>query len=268
MKRPVYIALLLLLAACGDAGKRAAEDALYGGNAHYNAGRYTEALHAYEPGRADAQVMHNIGAANLRLKAWDMAVPAFREAADRLADTTAQAMAWYHTGNARVMEALAADSLQRAHDKTLRGIRIEGDDVAQKVELYVLRDSLRRELRRLSLLIDSSLTQGIDAYKRSLRLAPTDEDARHNLILTQELVEERPGGGKNKDGGKDGDDKQKELGVRALVIIQQADSLVDAYRFKEALGVLEQGLREDPTLQQRKEYMEKLDLVTKAAEAQ
>ncbi|MDX9752305.1 MAG: hypothetical protein RBT71_14600, partial [Flavobacteriales bacterium] len=173
-----------------------------------------------------------------------------------------------HAGHVRLMEALAADSLHRHHTAALGGIRIEGDDIALNVERFVLRDSLRRELRRLDALIDSSLAQGAAAEMRALRLMPTHEDARHDLALARHLIGLRPGAGTGQDGDRDGEDQEKELGVRAMRIIQQADSLVDAYRFKEALGVLEQGLREDPTLEQRKGYMDKLDLVTKAAEAE
>lgn len=268
MRSPVHIIPLLMLVACGDARERAAEDALFTGNRHYKAGRMSDAVEAYAAGIADARVAHNAGLAHMQLGAWDLAVEAFTDAAPRLPDTAQQAMAWYHTGHARLRQAIAADSLQRAHAETLRGIRIEGEDVALNVSRFVLRDSLRRELRRLDLLIDSALVQGEVAYKRALRLAPADDDARHDLTLVRHLASLRPSANKGGDGGGEKDPQDTPLGMRAQVIIQQADSLVDAYRFKEALALLQQGLREDPSLQQRKEYMDKLDLVSRSAEAE
>ena len=45
----------------------------------------------------------------------------------------------------------------------------------------------------------------------------------------------------------------------------RADELVEKYLFQEALDVMRQGVQQDPTLQQRKDYMDKLDMITKAA---
>jgi hypothetical protein len=53
-----------------------------------------------------------------------------------------------------------------------------------------------------------------------------------------------------------------------MIILQKADELVDAYKFAEALALLNAGLKQDPTLEQRKDYMEKLELVQKAAGTQ
>ena len=256
----------MVLAACGDPLQRAAEDALHSGNRHFSSARYDHAVEAFASARHDARVAHNLGAAHHHAGAWKQAAEAYRDAADRLNDTTFKANAWHGAGNAHVHEAMDADSLITAHTSTLEKIRIEGDDVAANVERFVLRDSLRRELRRLDHLIDSSLIAGCKAFEQALRLHPGHEDARHDLALAERLIALRPRAQDDGTGDKDQDSPNKELSPRARVIIQQADSLVDAYRFKEALGLLEAGLREDPSLQQRKEYMDKLDLVTKAAQ--
>ena len=70
----------------------------------------------------------------------------------------------------------------------------------------------------------------------------------------------------DKDQNKD-KDKDKGLSERAKLIMQKADELVDQYLFKDALKVMNDGLKADPTLKQQQEYMHKLDVVTKAAEA-
>ena len=50
--------------------------------------------------------------------------------------------------------------------------------------------------------------------------------------------------------------------------MQQADEMVERYEFTKALNLLRDALKTDPTLQQRQDYMNKLDVVTKAAAAQ
>ena len=72
--------------------------------------------------------------------------------------------------------------------------------------------------------------------------------------------------GATRTGDKD-KDKDKELSARAQLIMKKADELVEQYKFDEALSVMQQGLKEDPSLKAKKEYMDKLDVVTKAARA-
>ena len=66
------------------------------------------------------------------------------------------------------------------------------------------------------------------------------------------------------EGGKD-PNKDRDLGEKAKLIMARADELVEKYLFQEALDVMRQGVQQDPTLQQRKDYMDKLDMITKAA---
>ena len=66
------------------------------------------------------------------------------------------------------------------------------------------------------------------------------------------------------EGGKD-PNKDGELGDKAKLIMARADELVEKYLFQEALDVMRKGVQQDPTLQQRKDYMDKLDMITKAA---
>ncbi len=54
----------------------------------------------------------------------------------------------------------------------------------------------------------------------------------------------------------------------ALQLVQRADSLVEQYKFNEALDVLEDGLERDPSLKKEEEYMKKLETVTDAATAE
>ena len=127
------------------------------------------------------------------------------------------------------------------------------------------RDSLQRQRNGLDHLVDSALTEGAEQFKNTLRRTPQDEDARHNLAIAQRLIAARP---KNPGGnGSNKKDEKKELSERAKLIMKRADELVEEHKFQEALEVLEQGLKQDATLQKEKEYMDKLGVVTKAARA-
>ena len=151
-------------------------------------------------------------------------------------------------------------------------LRVNGKSVTADVDpatplLWVLRDSLGQEQRRLEHLIDSALTAGADAYKQTLRLTPTDEEARYNLALAQRLIAARPKP-PAQDDGKQQQDKDQALSERAKVLMAQADSLVERFQFRPALELLQEGLRREPSLKQKEQFMQKLNVVTQAAQAQ
>jgi tetratricopeptide (TPR) repeat protein len=257
----------MLLAACGPAGDRAAEKALRQGALHFRNAEFEAAAAAFADAPLDARAIYDHGLAAFRLKRWSEAAERFRAAA--ATDTAAidRAGDQYNLGTAMLAASIAADSLSSAHRAALAGIRIEGNDIAEKVAHYVLRDSLMREGIRLESLIDSSLAAAEGALRLALRGAPADEDARWNLALAQRFRAAREKARKEqRKGGKD-KDADEALTARAQLIMQRADSLVEAYRFQEALDLMQGGLRQDPSLRSKKEYMDKLQLVTKAATA-
>lgn len=262
----IAIIALLLLSACTTKDEHAIVRALQAGAAQYRATNFAEAAATFADAPTDARLTYDQGTAWHQAKDMEQAITLLQDAAELADSADLKTHAWYNLGNSRLVQARRADSLSKAYATESSGIRIEGDDIGKKVNLYVLRDSLRRESRRMDQLVDSALTAGSEAYKKALRLAPNAEDARHNLAAAQRLIASRP---KTSD-GKRGDQKndEKVLGERAKLIIQKADELVEQHLFQEALSVLQKGLGEDPTLQQRKEYMEKLEVVTKAAAGQ
>ncbi|HRH37411.1 MAG TPA: tetratricopeptide repeat protein [Flavobacteriales bacterium] len=265
MKHLVTI-VVLLFAACGTPQERLAEEALRHGAALYGIPRFSSADSAFAIAPHDARALYNQGNANFRLGKWSEAIGHYRDAIATDSSHEGLGRANYNLGNAQLMEALYADTAMRQRQEELNGITIDGQDIAAKVSQFVLRDSVQRDVQRLDALIDSSLTQALDSYRRSLRHTPTNNDARYNFTYTQHLIDLRPknGSGDDKDGDKD---KDKDLSERAKLLMKRADELVDQYKFQEALDVLNKGLKEDPTLKQKKEYMDKLDVVTKAAKA-
>jgi len=175
-------------------------------------------------------------------------------------------MAHHNLGNSWTLLALDADSVSKRGSEILKGMKIEGQDISGKVRQLVMRDSLQKEQLRLEHLVDSALAQGADAYKNALRGSPADEDARHNLALVQKRIAARVKEAAQKAKNKD-QNKNKGLSERAKMLLAKADELVEQYKFTEALKVLQDGLKAEPTLQQQQDYMQKLDVVTKAAQA-
>lgn len=265
MKRLLYIAVVGLVA-CGNANERAVEHALRKGNLQYNAQRFYPADSTYATGPIDARLSHNRGNAEYRMNELDSAIVHFGSAAEMAGSAGDQARSYYNLGDARLKQAHWADSVAHALDGTIDGIRIDGADIAQKVDQFVLRDSLQRQRDQLDLLVDSALNEGAEQFKNALRRTPRDEDARHNLALAQRMIAAREKE-KSANDGKNEDEKNKELSARAKLIMKRADELVDQHKFQEALDVMQQGLKEDATLQKEKQYMDKLTVVTKAAQA-
>lgn len=262
----VCTGLFTLLSGCMPAEERATMRALQNGGRHFEAGRYADAARDFADAGTDAQAGYNAGVAFFRAGDTRHAAEQFLRASER--GDTLQARALYDLGTTLAFQTVIGDSMAASQAEELGGIRIEGDDIARKVELLVLRDSLYREQHRLRALADSSLTAADRHLKQTLRLRPTDDRARYNLATVQALIAARQAQ-RDKDGsGKNDKDEQLELSVRAKLLVEQADKLVDEYKFKEALDLLQGSLQKEPSLKKEEEFMKKLDVVTKAAQAQ
>ncbi len=265
MRNCFYIAVLALVA-CGTPQERLAERALRTGAGPYHARLFATADSAYAGAPDDERAIFNRGNSNHRLGKWTEAIAYFRAAAGMDSTEHERARIHFNLGNIYMAEAMHADTVARRQSEALSTMQMDGPDIATKVTQYVLRDSVQRDIKRLEALVDSSLLAALEGYKESLRNAPDDDDARFNLVYVQRLIAQRP----NPDdaGGNSSDkDKDKELSARAKLIMERADELVEKYKFREALDVLQQGLKQDPSLKAKKEYMDKLDVVTKAASA-
>jgi Ca-activated chloride channel family protein len=257
---------LVMTTACSTPEERAAEKALYEGEPAYREDRFDTAADIYAQAGKDPRVAQNLGNSLYRLSLWDTAVAAYTHSTSASTLALDQASAAHNSGNAWLALSSQADSASQRTTERIGGIRIEGNDIGRKVRLVVERDSLRKLQAEQTQLVDSALTQAREAYRSALRRNPTDEDTRHNLALAQHRIAERV---KESEANKNDGDKneQKELSERAKAIMLKADELVEQYLFKEALNVMQEGLKADPTLQQEQAYVEKLDVVTKAAEA-
>ena len=257
--------IVLLLAGCGTQQERDAENALHTGEEAYREGRFNDAADTYAKASFDPRVGYDLGNALYRQQLWDTAVSAFTNASDVLPNGPLKADALHNLGNGWMQRSSYADSVSTVMANTASGIRIEGDDIGRKVRQVVMRDSMQRGAQQLQQLVDSALLQSASAYKNSLRLDPTDDDTRHNLALALYKIAAREKAANERDGDKNKEDK--ELSARAKEIMAKADELVEQYKFQEALKVMQDGLKEDPTLKNKKDYMDKLTVVNTAAAA-
>ncbi len=261
----MYIGVLALVA-CGSEQEQLAERALRTGAGPYQERRFATADSAYAEAPNDERAVFNRGNTQLGLRNWTEAITHFRAAAAMDSTEHERARVHYNLGSSYLAQAMYADTLAKRQNEQLSTMQVDGPDIASKVSQYVLRDSVQRDVKRLEALVDSSLLAAMEGYKESLRSAPGDDDARYNLVFVQRLIAQRPKPG-DADGNGGDKDKDKELSARAKLIMERADELVEQYKFREALDVLQQGLKQDPSLKAKKEYMDKLDVVTKAASA-
>ena len=268
MKPYVYIALLSL-AACGNSPERNVHKALQAGNADMEAGRFTEAISAYSTAPEDPRAMFGVGNANHRMAKWPESVAAYNGALQLQADSL-KGPAFYNLGTTQARQAYAADSISKKAAKDFGGIVIQGNDIAEKVEGIVMRDSLWKHHIQMGKLFDSTLVASKNSLRNALRKDPGDEDARYNLMVVQNTIEKlkKEEEERRKKNGDDKDKQETKLTAMALQLVQRADSLVDRYKFNEALDVLESGLKRDPSLKKEEDYMKKLETVTDAAKAE
>lgn len=265
MKRITYITAFAFLCGCGDPAQHAAERALHEGAIPYNAADHVQAASVYGTALHDARVNYNLGNALYKQQLLDTAIHSYTRSIELAPTDSSTAMAQYNMGNGWALIALKADSASKAGQEQIRSFRVDGEDISRKVRSIVARDSLKRMVMSLEHLVDSGLTQSATAYRHALRQAPQDEDARYNLALVQARIAARV---KEAERAKSKNSEQdQKLSERARLLMQQADELVDQYKFTQALKVLNDGLKAEPSLKQKQDYMNKLDVVTKAAQA-
>lgn len=102
-------------------------------------------------------------------------------------------------------------------------------------------------------LAQKSYGKAIEAYKKSLRNNPADEQSRYNLAYARKMQEQKQDDEDNKN--------QPPPSEYAKRMKKKADGLLESYDFEEALQVLESALDKDPTVANYKEFMDKIESV-------
>lgn len=96
-------------------------------------------------------------------------------------------------------------------------------------------------------------SKAIEAYKKSLRNNPSDEETRYNLAFAREKLKQ-----KQEDDKKNNPPPPSDYAKRMK---KQADKLLEAYQFKKSLELLEAALEKDPTVANYKDFMKKIESV-------
>src|SRR5690606_7431608 len=165
MNRSIAIPLVLL-AVC-NAQEKEAYMALREGNSTYNDSLYVEAIAIYEVS-SDPRALHNSAKAEYRLNDAAEAVEKMKSTAEAFTGTPEEAHAFHDLGNAYVTRSAWADSMQKVFDQEIAAIRMESGDITGKLKLAVLRDSLRQRKQEIAALIEPSLEEAVNAYKKAL----------------------------------------------------------------------------------------------------
>lgn len=146
------------------------------GNRHYRAGRYAEAVEAYESALRDGtdsrELRYNLGTALLRLGRYGEAEQHFRAALDAV-DPDLRERTFYNLGN-----------------RFLRAAREDLDPSAQA----------------------PLLQSAIEAYQRALRIDPADIEAKWNLEMALREDEQRQSGQQGGEQQPQGDPRDEEQG--------------------------------------------------------
>jgi Ca-activated chloride channel homolog len=101
-----------------------------------------------------------------------------------------------------------------------------------------------------------NLEKSIEAYKQSLRLNPTDDDAKHNLFLAQQLR-------KQEQQQKNDNDQNKEASDFAKKLKKQAEELVAAREYQDAYNLMIDGEKKDQTVKLFRDFTNRISDVIK-----
>jgi tetratricopeptide (TPR) repeat protein len=167
---------------------------------------------------------------------------------EQLTNHPANSYLWYNIGNALFKKKQYAE----ARDSYVRSMSFT-DTLSLANVNYNIGNTY---------LFESKLDTAITYYKRSLELNDKDEDAKYNLELARAILKEKAKKEKQKQSNQSQQkQEQQQPSEFAKKLFEQSKLLAKEYKFKEALGLLEQGLKQDPTINVYKQYIEKLKSV-------
>ena len=107
-----------------------------------------------------------------------------------------------------------------------------------------------------SLLNSKKLPESIEAYKNSLKLDPSNAQAKYNLAYAQDQL-------KQQQQQQQDDDKKQKPSEFAKRLKAQADKLVTEGRFTDAWELMQDGLKKDQTVGYYNDFIQKTGKVSK-----
>ncbi|WP_152286100.1 tetratricopeptide repeat protein [Flavicella marina] len=100
---------------------------------------------------------------------------------------------------------------------------------------------------------EKEYSKAIEAYKKSLRNNPSDDETRYNLAFAREKLKQQ-----QEDDKKNNPPPPSDYAKRMK---KQADKLIESYQFEKALNLLDTALEKDPTVANYKDFMKKIESV-------
>ncbi len=110
----------------------------------------------------------------------------------------------------------------------------------------------------------NKLKESAAAYQQALRLNPGDEDAKYNLEYVRARLQQQEQQQQDKDQQK----KKIEPSEYAKKLRQQAQELIEEYRYAEALKLMQDGLKRDETVAAYQSFIDRLNDVVEIEEMQ
>jgi tetratricopeptide (TPR) repeat protein len=102
------------------------------------------------------------------------------------------------------------------------------------------------------------LKESVHAYKQALRNNPDNDNARHNLFLTQQLLKQQQQQQQNQ---QNKDQKPPEPSEFAKKLKKQAQELVGQRRYTEAYNLMIEGEKKDKTVAYFRDFTDKIKVV-------
>lgn len=238
--------------------KRVAADAY----AAYNEEAYFKADSLYGMVRSQAPehfaYTYNAAMTKYRLTQLDSAEVLFTLA---LAQTDSmQAAVHYNLGNNALMDWVLLD-LELEHVAVLleEASASEGLSVQERLTKFLEKDSLLVLQQTLLDGKEAALDRAIDHYKSTLRLNPSDEDARYNLLFARGKIPPPPGTEPPADEDQSEDDSPEDTRIKDLKT--QAFEYIREGKFEQAFNLLNGAKQRNPGLQGLDGLLDKLSLV-------
>jgi tetratricopeptide (TPR) repeat protein len=173
----MFVSLCFLLTCSLAFSQKQVRKELNKGNKEYKQEKYTDAEVAYrkalELNAHSTDAAYNLGNSLYKQQKFPDAAKQYEIAAEET-DKTKIASAWHNIGNVFLSQAVA---------------KPEGDAVQAQPQGN-----------------QQGLQQSIEAYKKSLRINPNDDETRYNLALAQKLLDDQ----QNQDQSKDDKDQKKD----------------------------------------------------------
>jgi tetratricopeptide (TPR) repeat protein len=160
----------------------------------------------------------------------------------------------HNLGNAILKESLVINSTIKEINKEIDILNDDSNkDIITKVNDYVKSDSLSKRIELLNKQFDSLIIVSSNAFKNSLRLNSLDDDSRYNLAFCQMFIKNE-----NEKKNKKQKENKKEPTKFAIGIKKQSDKLVSQRKYSEAYNLLSNNLKKDPTIDEFRDYINKL----------